>query len=296
MKIYHQGQLDFFCAIYAVINAINITHGISVQDGRHILAACINELAEYKKILEALTGNATDHHWIVGYLLGRFCRSGRFAFKAAKLPLKPMPVAAPANSKLDQPDGNATAGTALNFFLGQSSRTTNQTDAPSGTKNLAAWLRVGWPEKISLDEISELEMWADIQSFSDSAGGRGISAQDLDAPAKPRWRTEDLWPLLQCWLPSRGLFGALGADKQLQDRCILLRFHRFLPQTAEPLISHWSTGRDFHKDTLNLADCTASNQAVHALPLKQCVMDFRDLGGERLLGIEPESVWFLEKA
>ena len=295
MKIYHQGQLDFFCAIYAVINAIGITHGMSLQDGRHILATCINELAEHKKILETLTTNATDHHWIVGYLLGRFCHSGRFAFKVGKLPLKPMSIAVHANSKLELPDGNLTAALVFNFLLKQSGLVTNNIDDSEGTKALATWLKLVFPERISLDEICERDMWADIRSFSGSAAGWGVPAQDMNAPAKPRWRAEDLWPLLQCWLPSRGLLGTIGADK-LQDRCILLRFHRFLPQADEPLISHWSTGRDFSKDILNLADCTASSQAVHALPLKQCAMDPRDLGGERLLGIEPESVWFLEKA
>jgi hypothetical protein len=251
MKIYHQGQLDFFCAIYAVINALGITYGMSLQDGRHILGACIKELAEHKNILAALTSNATDHHWIVGYLLGRFCRSGRFALKVAKLPPK-LPSLA--------------------------------TDA---------WLNLDSPEAISLNDISEQDMWAEVRSFSGSFSG--LETQGLDKPPGPRWRAENLWTLLQGWLPSRGLLGVLGTPK-LQDRCILLRFHRFFPQAQGPLISHWSTGRNFSKDILHLADCTSNPKALHALPLKECVMDSRDLGGERQIGIEPESVWFLEKA
>lgn len=45
LKPFYQGKLDTFCAIYAVLNALRLTHGIRVLKARDILNETLLALA-----------------------------------------------------------------------------------------------------------------------------------------------------------------------------------------------------------------------------------------------------------
>ena len=86
MKAFHQGQLDFFCAAYSVLNALQITHSLSIGEAAKILARTIKQLSASKKYWNATLDNSTDFHWLPLWML---------ASVAKGLPLKvcqPFPV------------------------------------------------------------------------------------------------------------------------------------------------------------------------------------------------------------
>ena len=45
LKPFYQGKLDTFCAIYAVLNALRLTHGIRTLKAREILNDTLMALA-----------------------------------------------------------------------------------------------------------------------------------------------------------------------------------------------------------------------------------------------------------
>lgn len=256
MTPYHQGQLDFFCAVYAYINGVRLLYGAQLTQAREILATALSEISARPALWHALITNNTDHHWVLPYMLGRFSASGPLALKLGLLPEKP-----PADLQNASP-------AALN-----------------------SWLRLGRPAPLNLDELDEAAMWRPGVEFGPHLAGPGQSP----APGKRPWQNEAVWQIIRAWLPSRKLLGVFGPPSK-QKRCLLLRFHRFLPyQPGPPLISHWTTGQDFSKDTLNLFDCTANKEATHSLNPTQTALYPEHLDGKRLFALEPQSLYFLEK-
>ena len=54
LKPFFQGKLDTFCAIYAVLNALRLTHGIQTLKARDILNETLLSLAEKPGALRAV--------------------------------------------------------------------------------------------------------------------------------------------------------------------------------------------------------------------------------------------------
>ncbi|MDR2051237.1 MAG: hypothetical protein LBQ63_05650 [Deltaproteobacteria bacterium] len=250
---YHQGHLDFFCAVYALINALKLTHGLRLEQAREILGGTLSEVSERPPLWSAFLRNRTDYYWLVDYILGRFCREGALALRMAKLPPLP-PLSAPES------------------FEGK--------EALSG-------LRLESPPCLSLEKLDEKDLFHQGAEFESSG--------PVPPRRSPDWRMESLWPFLRSWLPERRFPGP-SPDEGAQGRCLLLRFHRFLPFQKFPLISHWSTGRFFFRETLQLYDCTQNKEGIHRLLPRECALYPEHLGQGRLLGLEPESIYFLEKA
>ncbi len=309
--------MDYFCAIYSVINALRLTHGISLAESRDILGTALREISAIPHLWEALLENQTDHHWVVRYMLGRFCATGNRKLRVARLPLSYADVLSAGSATLPGRHGQAAnamqPGARLDHLLSDGS---GHAEAPgfnpamavaSGSlQEGAATLAPGKPDGLTAEQICRRLPFAapeplSLGSLRDDALydarvelGR-MAAPSLYPPRRKRgWKIETLWPLLQYWLPSRGLLSAFGNISK-QNRCLLLRFHRFLPNQQFPLISHWSTGREFGKDTLMLYDCTANKDAIHALPLPDCSLYPENVSPDRLLALELESVYFLEK-
>lgn len=273
--------MDFFCGIYAVINAIGLTHKINLSQSRGILATCLAELSGCPELWAAFLSNATDQHWLVEYLLGRFCHNGQYAMRVARLPQSPKQLA-----------GFTLKKTAAASF-----------------DDLSQLLQTAAPQPLRLKELDSRSLYANVTSFpvNDtekmlnsrvSVFHRAAKSFEGDSPAATAgsagWTMETLWPLLQAWLPSKKIFPVSGRAS-LQHRCLLLRFHRFVPNSIMPLISHWSIGQNFTKNTLNLADCTANKQGVQRLELQNCTLCTTKISEKLLLGLEPESIWFLER-
>jgi hypothetical protein len=250
---YLQGQLDFFCAVYAVINALRLLHGLNLEQGRGILGTVLDELSACPPLWRAVLHNGTDFYGLVDYLLGRFCGTGPWSLRLARLPESP-PAGLPAFA------------------------------APAGDMPC---LDLRSPPARSLEALA-----SDLYRPESAAWSREGGAKEVDAC--PAWSVEALWRLLRGWLPGRRLldFGSSGP----LTRCVLLRFHRYLPGRGGPLISHWSVGRFFAGSTLHLYDCTAAGSGVQSLPLRESAVHPGDIAAPRLLGLEPQSLYFLEKA
>lgn len=250
MNPYHQGQLDFFCAIYAFINSMRLLFGLPLNQARYILGTALEEISARPELWNAILNNGTDHHWVTPFMLGRFCQSGQFQVRAAPLPEAPLKGLSDASDE-----------------------------------ELRHWLWARTQSYTSLDDLGPSALYRPDVEFG------------MAGPTKPgsrAWSAATLWPLLRRWLPARKFMGVFGVS-QKQQRCLILRFHRYLPYQPIPLISHWSTGHDFSKDVLNLFDCTANKEAVHSLPQSETALYPEELDKQRHLALEPQSLWFIEK-
>ena len=69
MQRYYQGQLDFFCAAYAVINALTALHRINLAQARALLASVLSDIALHPGLWRATLANKTDFHWLTEYML-----------------------------------------------------------------------------------------------------------------------------------------------------------------------------------------------------------------------------------
>ena len=74
VKPFYQGKLDTFCAIYAVLNALRLTHGIRVLKARDILNETLLALAGAPEAFRAVLDQETDYLNLVDGMLPR--RSG----------------------------------------------------------------------------------------------------------------------------------------------------------------------------------------------------------------------------
>lgn len=74
IKPFYQGKLDTFCAIYAVLNALRLTHGIRTLKAREILNECLLSLAATPKIFADVLYLRTDYVELVNDLLKSVCQ------------------------------------------------------------------------------------------------------------------------------------------------------------------------------------------------------------------------------
>lgn len=69
VKPFYQGKLDTFCAIYAVLNALRITHGIRTLKARDILNETLMNLALKPAAFHAVLNQETDYVSLVDHIL-----------------------------------------------------------------------------------------------------------------------------------------------------------------------------------------------------------------------------------
>ncbi|MDR2892575.1 MAG: hypothetical protein LBV80_05765 [Deltaproteobacteria bacterium] len=273
MKAYHQGQLDFFCGIYALINALRLTSGIGLADARRILAEALGAVSAYPLLWRATLDNSTDFYWLMRYLLGRYSRERGLAFRIARLPMTSLKSA--ERLRLREKVGAQAAGSRRpQFAMGGSC---GLSDA-----ELRAWLNLSPPPLLELADLRPQDL-----RFRQPDNG-------VPTPRECGWTLSELWPLLEDWLPIKTLFSGFSQGEG-SGRCLILRFHRHLYADQPPVISHWTCGQEFNRDTLQLFDCTADKSAVHSLPFKQCALRESELSKDRLLRLEPDSIYFLER-
>ena len=79
MKPLYQGKVDTFCAIYAVLNALRITHGIRTLKARDIFNETLLTLLNYPLKFKAVLEQTTDYIDII---------DGMLAQQKNKLPLE----------------------------------------------------------------------------------------------------------------------------------------------------------------------------------------------------------------
>lgn len=69
IKPFYQGKLDTFCAIYAVLNALKLTHGIRTLKAREILNDTLLNLALNVSEFSAVLNQETDYIKLVDNML-----------------------------------------------------------------------------------------------------------------------------------------------------------------------------------------------------------------------------------
>ena len=69
VKPFYQGKLDTFCAIYAVLNALRLTHSIRVLRARNILNETLMALATSPEVFRAVLEQETDYCTLVDGML-----------------------------------------------------------------------------------------------------------------------------------------------------------------------------------------------------------------------------------
>lgn len=71
LKPLYQGKIDTFCAIYAVLNALRLTHGLRTLKAREIFNDTLMALAGEPAILRAVLEQSTDYIQLVDSMLER---------------------------------------------------------------------------------------------------------------------------------------------------------------------------------------------------------------------------------
>lgn len=74
LKPFYQGKLDVFCAIYAVLNGLRLTHGLRTLKAREILNDTLLGLAAHPAAFRAVLNQETDYIPLVDNLLGVVAR------------------------------------------------------------------------------------------------------------------------------------------------------------------------------------------------------------------------------
>ncbi|MBR4741797.1 MAG: hypothetical protein IK079_02705 [Desulfovibrio sp.] len=69
MKPFYQGKIDSFCAIYAVLNALRLTHGIRIEKARGIFNDILMKLATEPFLLKGVLEQTTDYFFLVDAML-----------------------------------------------------------------------------------------------------------------------------------------------------------------------------------------------------------------------------------
>lgn len=94
MRPFFQGQLDCFCAAYAVLNAMRLLHALPVSAARQLFNSMLVDLAQDFEHFAEVAFNATDHTaWVIRLLDAqqggsRAIRSVR-PFPPASVPARP---------------------------------------------------------------------------------------------------------------------------------------------------------------------------------------------------------------
>ncbi len=73
MEALYQGKVDNFCAIYAVLNALRISHEINVYAARDFFNAVLMDVARDPAQFRAVLEHDTDYGWLVDKMLDRAC-------------------------------------------------------------------------------------------------------------------------------------------------------------------------------------------------------------------------------
>lgn len=97
MQRFYQGQLDFFCAIYAVINALTALYAINLSQARSLFATALADIAKHPVLWRATLCNETDFHWLTDYLL----------LACGKIPSYPVRATRPFADRTEIPESAA---------------------------------------------------------------------------------------------------------------------------------------------------------------------------------------------
>jgi hypothetical protein len=100
-----------------------------------------------------------------------------------------------------------------------------------------------------------------------------------------------VWDVLAGWLDNKN--GQKGLEEDDKNaRAAILRFHRFVPGSREPLVSHWTTARAANDRVILLHDASAEPGALFVLERGSLLPGTEHTA---LVRIAPESVVLLSR-
>lgn len=188
MKPFYQGKLDSFCAVYAVLNGLRLTHSLRSSKARDIFNDSLTTLAANPALFKLFLTQETDYIDIVDMLL---------AVQKRRMPLEIV--------KPFAPDASPT-----------------------------------------LDEV---------------------------------------WSAIQGWI---------GPDaSKNQGRAVVFRFFKYAAPGKPPLNRHWTTADFITDDNLHLFDCSHEAEAILNIKKKNCSVSTEEIGADRLVYIQPDTLRFL---
>ncbi|SHN54950.1 hypothetical protein [Desulfovibrio litoralis] len=227
LRPFYQGQLDFFCAIYAVLNALKISYEINNQDALFLFKETLKDISKEETYWQATLNNHTDFHWLPLWLL--YQSSDRYPIRV---------------------------------------------EQPFTVKGIEKW---AFHKKNKTQKF--LSETKDIQTE------KLITHLPLFLPEAcliKKDRSQMLAQKIEEWLASG------------MCRSVILRFHRHLPFSDKALVSHWTTGYYMVGNELRLLDASKEKNAIHSIPLDNICTRIKDISKDKLIRIEPESVYLIE--
>ncbi len=98
MKPFYQGKIDTFCALYAVLNGLKVTHHIRTLQARDIFHETLMGVAQNPKVLRAILEQRTDYIGLVDAMLN--IQSRKFPLTIEKPFENSNAKTAPSNEKV----------------------------------------------------------------------------------------------------------------------------------------------------------------------------------------------------
>lgn len=131
---FYQGQLDVFCAAYAVLNALRLLHGVRPLEARRLLHEALRAAARDPELFQAVLEQRTDYVGWVDAMLERQVQQGGLRvetpFAEAAKPAVCAEHDAPPSPRPDEPAGGMAAAPS-------------SPDAETIWRTLAGWLEEG---------------------------------------------------------------------------------------------------------------------------------------------------------
>ena len=217
MQRFYQGQLDFFCAAYAVINSLTALYGINLSQARAMLASALSDVSRHPELWQATLYNDTDFHWLVEYMLLACSKSASF----------PVQVIRPFAACREIPE--------------------NAVDLATANPHIS--------------------------------------------PLKPVPDTDAIWTTLAEWLPDMTFQPRAGSARQV----VIVRFHRYIRYSRQPIVSHWSMMDCHHAGIFQLRDASKEENALYSLDREVSVFAEGQISEKFQVRIEPESLFFVKR-
>ena len=228
MRRYLQGTLDFACGIYAVINALSLTHDIPLSDARRIFQDTHLALSANSWLWKKFLRNETDHYWLVRILLSQLCTSRPYMLDISQ----PFPGWPELSASLSGTAHRHSGAAAKKSFL-----------ATLGCAGSGQRLEV---PSLEPEDFSIPPSCLFLPETEKPRGPASLFAA--------RKEVETVWQSMEEWLSD--------SRSKAEKRTILLRFHRFLPAYEPPVVSHWTTAGSLCNGVLGLHDASAEKGSI----------------------------------
>lgn len=144
LKPFYQGKLDVFCAIYAVLNALRLTHGLRTLKARDILNETLLGLSTNQGAFRAFLNQETDYISLVDHML---------AIQSRRLPLH-----------IEKPFASATLPDLQTFWS-----TCTEWMNPGGNAAASRAIILRFARYNRIGEVAAVRHWTTVDSISEES-------------------------------------------------------------------------------------------------------------------------------